>query len=176
MADDLYRVLQVDASADSATIRVAYRALAAVSHPDHAGADGEPRMRELNAAWEVLGDPQRRAAYDTEQRANRPAPVPAGPTGPPWTGRAGPPPGGPSGSVLTFGVFAGWSLGEIARTDAGYLKWLVDNHDTPDGSSDARMARPYLTELDSLLRRRGLRSDPARSEPAQPRGRFRFRR
>ena len=65
MVDDLYRVLQVDASADSATIRAAYRALAAVSHPDHAGAAGENRMRELNAAWEVLGDPQRRAAYDT---------------------------------------------------------------------------------------------------------------
>jgi len=58
VVDDLYRVLQVDASADSATIRVAYRALAAVCHPDHAGAAGEPRMRELNAAWEVLGDPE----------------------------------------------------------------------------------------------------------------------
>ena len=68
MVDDLYRVLHVDASADSATIRAAYRALAAVCHPDHAGAAGEPRMRELNAAWEVLGDPQRRAAYDTERR------------------------------------------------------------------------------------------------------------
>ena len=157
-------------------IRAAYRALAAVSHPDHAGAAGENRMRELNAAWEVLGDPQRRAAYDTERRANQPAPVPAGPTGPCWTGRAGPPPGGPSGSVLTFGVFAGWSLGEIARTDPGYLQWLEDARDTPDGGSDARKGRPYLTEIDSLLRRRGLRSDPARSELAQPRGRFRFHR
>jgi len=133
-------------------------------------------MRELNAAWEVLGDPERRAAYDTERRANQPVPVPAEPTGPCWTGRAGPPPGGSSGSVLTFGVFAGWSLGEIARTDAGYLKWLVDNHDTPDGGSDARNGRPYLTEIDSLLRRRGLRSDPARSEVGQPRGRSRVRR
>ena len=176
MADDLYRVLQVDASADSATIRVAYRALAAVCHPDHAGAAGEPRMRELNAAWEVLGDPQRRAAYDAERQANPPAPIPPEPTGPPWTGRAGRPPGNPSGSVLTFGVFAGWSLGEIARTDPGYLQWLEDARDTPDGGSDARKGRPYLTEIDSLLRRRGLRSDPARSELAQPRGRFRFHR
>jgi curved DNA-binding protein CbpA len=176
VVDDLYRVLQVDASADSATIRAAYRALAAVSHPDHAGVDGEPRMRELNAAWEVLGDPQRRAAYDAERQANRPAPAPAGPTGPPWTGRAGPPPGNPSGSVLTFGVFAGWSLGEIARTDPGYLQWLERERDTPDGSSDARKGRPYLTEIDSLLRRRGLRGNPAQSEPAQPRGTSRFRR
>ena len=176
MADDLYRVLQVDASADSATIRVAYRALAAVSHPDHAGAAGESRMRELNAAWEVLGDPERRAAYDAERQANRPAPAPAGPAEPPWTGRAGPPPGNPSGSVLTFGVFAGWSLGEIARTDPGYLQWLENARDTPDGGSDARKGRPYLTEIDSLLRRRGLRGNPAPSELAQPRGRFRFHR
>jgi hypothetical protein len=119
VVDDLHGVLHVDASADYSTIRTAYRALAAVYHPDHAGADGEPRMCELNAAWEVLRDPQRRAAYDTERRANRPAPAPTGPAAPPWTGRAGPPPGHPSGSLLTFGVFAGWSLGEIARVDPG---------------------------------------------------------
>jgi hypothetical protein len=77
---------------------------------------------------------------------------------------------------LTFGVFAGWSLGEIARTDPGYLQWLEDGRDTPDGNSDARKGRPYLTEIDSLLRRRGLRGNPARSGLAQPRGRFRFHR
>jgi curved DNA-binding protein CbpA len=176
VADDLYGVLQVDASADSDAIRAAYRALAAVYHPDHAGADGESRMREINAAWEVLGDPQRRAAYDTEHERTRPPPVPVEPTAPPWTGRAGPPPGLPSGSVLTFGIFAGWSLGEIARIDPGYLQWLEDERDTPEADSDARQGRPYLAEIDSLLRRRGLRGDPAPSKRAQPRGRFRLRR
>ena len=39
-------------------------------------------------------------------------------------GAAGPPPGNPSGSVLTFGRYTGWSLGEIARTDLEYLEWL----------------------------------------------------
>ena len=34
-----------------------------------------------------------------------------------WEGTAGPPPGRPSGSVLDFGRFKGWSLGEIARVD-----------------------------------------------------------
>jgi len=37
---------------------------------------------------------------------------------------AGPPPGVASGSVLTFGRYRGWSLGEIARRDPGYLEWL----------------------------------------------------
>ena len=176
MADDLYGVLQVDSSADNAAIRAAYRALAAVYHPDHAGADGEPRMRELNAAWEVLGDPQRRAAYDAVRQANRPTPAPAAPAAPPWTGRAGPPPGRPSGSVLDFGVFAGWSLGEIARTDPGYLQWLEDERYASDGSSDARKGHPYLKEIDGLLRRQGLRTEPAAPERAQPRGASRFRR
>jgi curved DNA-binding protein CbpA len=176
VVDDLYGVLHVDASADCSTIRTAYRALAAVYHPDHAGADGEPRMCELNAAWEVLGDPQRRAAYDTERRANQPAPAPTGPAAPPWTGRAGPPPGHPSGSLLTFGIFAGWSLGEIARADPGYLQWLENHHDAPDRASDAHRATAYLEEIRCLLRRLGLRDDPARSELAQPPGRFRFRR
>ena len=176
MVDDLYGVLHVDASADSAAIRVAYRALAAVYHPDHAGAGGEPRMRELNRAWEVLCDPERRAAYDAERRANRPPPAPAGPAAPPWTGIAGPPPGRPSGSVLTFGVFAGWSLGEIARTDPGYLQWLEDEHDALDTACDAHKAGAYLEEIDVILRRMGLRRDPAQSGKTQPRARFSFRR
>ncbi len=176
MADDLYGVLQVEASADIAEIRAAYRALAAVHHPDRAGADSEPRMRELNLAWEVLRHPKRRAAYDSERRANGPADVSSGPVAPPWTGRAGPPPGHPSGSVLTFGVFAGWSLGEIARTDPGYLQWLVDISGPLGGDSDAPQGRPYLEEIDDLLRRLGLRTGPAPSDMAQQRRRFRFRR
>jgi curved DNA-binding protein CbpA len=171
VADDLYRVLRVDESADEAAIRVAYRALAAVHHPDHAGADGEQRMRELNRAWEVLGHADRRAAYDAERKANLPPP---GPVGPPWTGCAGPPPGRPSGSVLDFGIFAGWSLGEIARTDPGYLEWLDERHNAPEDASDASHARPYLEEIDSLLRRMGLRRDLAQSGKTQAAGRFRF--
>ena len=166
MPVDLYALLQVDSSADAASIRTAYRALAAVFHPDHAGADGEPRMREINAAWEVLGDARRRAAYDAERRANQPPAPPAEPSAPPWTGRAGPPPGRPSGSVVSFGIFAGWSLGEIARTDPGYLEWLEVQ----------RAGIPYLEEIDGILRRLGLRSQPAASETAQRGGRVRFRR
>ena len=176
MADDLYRVLRVKESADGAAIRVAYRTLAAIHHPDHAGADGEQRMREINRAWEVLGHADRRAAYDAERKANLPPPAPPGPAAPPWTGVAGPPPGRPSGSVLTFGIFAGWSLGEIARADPGYLEWLEERHNAPEDASDASHARPYLEEIDCLLRRMGLRRDTANTGKAQPRGRFRFRR
>ena len=39
-------------------------------------------------------------------------------------GAAGPPPGRPSGRVLDFGRYAGWSLGEVARHDIEYIEWL----------------------------------------------------
>ena len=74
----------------------------------------------------------------------------------PGTGAAGLPPGRPSGSVLAFGRHLGWSLGEIARVDPGYLLWLESR---PEG-------QPYGAELDAILRRLGIRRTdpvPARS-------------
>jgi curved DNA-binding protein len=175
VADDLCRVLRVDESADEAAIRVAYRALAAIHHPDHAGADGEQRMRELNRAWEVLGHPERRAAYDAERKANLPPLAPPGPAAPPWTGCAGPPPGSHrEASRFSASSPAGRSArsrGRIRATWSGSRR----------GTTRRRMprmhpTRPYLEEIDSLLRRMGLRRDTANTGKAQPRGRFSFRR
>ena len=79
-------------------------------------------------------------------------------------GAAGAPPGRPSGSVLGFGRYAGWSIGEIARSDLGYLEWLD------------RMAigRAYRDEIDAVLRRAGRRRS-ATAEAAERRGLFRRR-
>ena len=57
-----YEVLGVQANASTAEIKAAYRALVKQHHPD-AGGD-EHTILALNAAWEVLGDPQRRAHHD----------------------------------------------------------------------------------------------------------------
>jgi len=126
---DFYAVLQVDPLADPEVIRAAYRVLARKYHPDHGG--DPSRMIELNNAWDVLGDPARRAAYDTSRAvpANRQPAEPIarpqpGASRTPDTSQAGPPPGRPSGTVLDFGRYAGWSLGEIARQDTDYLEWL----------------------------------------------------
>jgi len=70
-----YEVLGVGPSADHATLRQAYLALARRHHPDHAGGDAA-RMRAINQAWAVLGDPDRRARYDLTLRA----PATAAPT------------------------------------------------------------------------------------------------
>lgn len=61
----LYQILQVDPSADPEIIEVAYKRLALRHHPDRGGGpEAQERMRVLNAAREVLRDPERRAAYD----------------------------------------------------------------------------------------------------------------
>jgi hypothetical protein len=65
-----YDVLGVSFGATIEEVRAAYRRAARDHHPD---AGGDPaRMTDLNAAWHVLGDPARRAAYDREL-ARRPA-------------------------------------------------------------------------------------------------------
>ena len=61
---DYYAALGLTPTADEAAIRAAYRRLARRYHPDVAGTAGLPRMRALNAAYAVLGDPAQRATYD----------------------------------------------------------------------------------------------------------------
>ena len=77
---------------------------------------------------------------------------------------AGPPPGNPSGSVLNFGRYVGWSLGEIGRHDVEYIEWLDR---TPIG-------RIYQVELDEILRTHGRRVSAGPAEDAS-RGLFRRR-
>ena len=63
---DYYEVLGVDKSADEATIKKAYRALAKKNHPDANPDDpgAEERFKEINEAYQVLSNPQKRAQYD----------------------------------------------------------------------------------------------------------------
>jgi len=62
---DHYAALQVDPRAEPEVIDAAYRRLAAKYHPDvNNSADALERMQQLNAAYEVLSDPDKRARYD----------------------------------------------------------------------------------------------------------------
>jgi curved DNA-binding protein CbpA len=236
---DPYKILQVDPEAEDEVIQAAYRRLAQKYHPDRAtGDEAVARMVALNAAWELIGEPDRRAAYDLALRdrrsassgrgparadaggatagatgSSRPPGTPGGagrdhtrgqwtgqqprpgsppPATPPaetvsteWTsgrsttgsgydaatmrapeglGAAGPPPGNASGSVLNFGRYAGWSLGEIARADLEYIEWL----------DRVPIGRPYRDEIDPILRRAGRRKSAA-TEANERRGLFRRR-
>ena len=139
---DPYSVLGVLPGATDEAIATAYRALARRHHPDIAGDGGTRQMMDINAAFELIRTAKRRADYALEHR----------------TGGAGPPPGRPSGSVLDFGRHVGWSLGEIARLDPGYLVWLAER---PDGM-------PYREEIDTLLRLQGIRRPTAKDETVAP--------
>ena len=237
MADptDPYKILQVDPEAEDEVIQAAYRRLAQKYHPDVAGGpDAAARMAAINAAWEILRDPTKRAAHDLARRlavrnaeraaaeaaaaatthAARPAAGPRPPgTGqgspgarpgpgaepsprrpetvsgdwssgrssqgggydpermgaPDGLGAAGPPPGDPSGTVLTFGRYAGWSIGEIARRDVDYIEWL----------DRMPIGRTYRDELDvhppsgrPPEERHGRRPGAARTVPATLRRRL----
>ena len=65
---DYYAVLGVDRGASRREIRKAFRMLVWRLHPDRVGAPhdtpGGPDIRLVNEAWAVLGNPERRAAYD----------------------------------------------------------------------------------------------------------------
>ena len=63
---DYYEVLGVDKGADEATIKKAYRTLAKKNHPDVNPGDkeAEERFKEINEAYQVLSNPQKRAQYD----------------------------------------------------------------------------------------------------------------
>lgn len=149
-------------------------------------------MVQVNWAWEILSNPQRRARHDLERglvpdpssgaRAAHP-PATGGPgsgsgrppiqrrgadgqviewrNAPDGTGGAGEPPGRPSGTVLPFGRFIAWSIGEIARSDPGYLDWLDER---PEGA-------PYRAEIDTALKRLGWRQAPRPRHQPRRRGR-----
>jgi curved DNA-binding protein CbpA len=217
---DPYKTLQVDSEAEDEVIQAAYRRLARKYHPDLAESpEAAARMSAINAAWELIGDPEARRVFDAKRASaatraaeatttdpTRPAPArrpptptpagkpgsPPGPTAsrppdivsPDWTpgrssegggydesmrkaeghGAAGPPPGRPSGTVLNFGRYAGWSLGEVARHDLEYIEWL----------DRAPIGRNYRQEIDDILRSAGRRRS-ATKEASDRHGLYRRR-
>jgi len=80
---------------------------------------------------------------------------------PDGTGGAGEPPGLPSGTILPFGRFIAWSIGEIARYDPGYLEWLDQG---PEGA-------PYRAEIHATLKRLGWRQKPVSRDQGKRWGR-----
>ncbi|MEH6402322.1 MAG: molecular chaperone DnaJ [Sneathiella sp.] len=63
---DFYDILDADQDADAATLKKAYRKQAMKFHPDRnpGDADAESSFKEVNEAYEILKDDQKRAAYD----------------------------------------------------------------------------------------------------------------
>jgi len=163
---DFYEVLQVHPSADAEVIRAAYRVLARRYHPD-LGGDGS-MMTAINEAWATLQDPILRWAYDAARQSTmtpsseprreaasfESVPFESAPSEPPASGpiasrrttpdHAGPARGAAWGTVLDFGRYSGWSIGQLATHDPNYLEWLSR---TPIG-------RPLRSEILASLETR----------------------
>ena len=63
---DYYEILGVAKGADEKALKSAYRNLAKKLHPDanHGSTETDAKFKELNEAYDVLKDPQKKAAYD----------------------------------------------------------------------------------------------------------------
>jgi curved DNA-binding protein CbpA len=146
-AFDYYGELNVLESASPATLHRAYRARARAVHPDVIG--DESAMKRLNEAWDVLRDPDRRAAYDRARTAALTGRT-VDPTAAPMRPRR--PAGRAFGPVLTFGRYEGWSIGEVAQADPEFLRWL---RSVPVGRGHRRAIDAVFAELDARPRTLG---------------------
>ena len=72
---DYYQILGVQPASGMDEIRRAYRRLAKQTHPDMNPDDpqAEERFKEVNEAWAVLGDVEKREEYDRQRTAGKAA-------------------------------------------------------------------------------------------------------
>jgi curved DNA-binding protein CbpA len=115
--------------------------------PSRTVPDGEREGGDRRPAWAPQGQDAggRSRAWTSARSTTGSTYDPATMHAPDGLGAAGDPPGHPSGSVMTFGRYAGWSLGEIGRVDSAYLEWL----------ERMPVGRMYRDEIDALMRRLG---------------------
>ncbi|MFN8615170.1 MAG: DnaJ C-terminal domain-containing protein [Vampirovibrionales bacterium] len=90
-----YKTLGIPPNADAASIKAAYRKLARNAHPDLNPDDSSAteRLKAINAAYDVLGNPDKRASYDRQYQSIQakadqinPNKTPASPSSPPASG------------------------------------------------------------------------------------------
>jgi curved DNA-binding protein CbpA len=138
---DPYRILGVQPDADPDVVKAAYRVLVRKAHPDAALHDeaAEQRIRDLNWAYAIVRDPAERSRNEAARRRT-PPPTPAEPRT--HGAERGPLDETGAGMRLDFGRYEGWRLGDVARRDIDYLRWL---------SRHASGAR-FRPEIERLLR------------------------
>ncbi|MBE6718708.1 MAG: molecular chaperone DnaJ [Ruminococcaceae bacterium] len=124
MADnkrDYYEVLGVDKSSDEQSIKKAYRKLAKQYHPDMNPGDkeAEKKFKEINEAYAVLSDSEKKARYDQY-------------------GHAGVDPNMGGGGYGDFGGFGGFDFGDIFSSFFGGGQSSYSRRNAPERGDDLR--------------------------------------
>lgn len=151
----LYDVVGVDSAATGQEIRAAYRRAARGAHPDLGGS--EAAFRRVNAAYEVLRDPARRAHYDrwlAAKAAGRPIRAPARPTAtsPGAWGRPARPGPAAAGGDTSGKSTAGKSTAGGGRADRGMASHGAGRvGGREDGPDTSRLQRNYLVTMTTCL-------------------------
>lgn len=163
MADpDYYKVLGVAPDSEDIVIQAAYRALMHRYHPDKNPSEmAQKRTVEINAAYAVLGDPKKRAAYDARRKAGtsqkkasagsgeKSPPPPPPPPPKSTTEKSAPVPaatgsGGRAGlifaSILTVFIIGPVALGALRASDIANNTMNVDENLT---TTDLNAATAY---------------------------------
>lgn len=107
---DYYEVLGVERSASDDEIKKAYRKMSRKYHPDIAGPEFEDKFKEVNNAYQVLSDPDKKRMYDSGVDPNDPN---AG------AGGFGMGDMGDIFGQFFGGAFGGGSQGPVPRTQPG---------------------------------------------------------
>ncbi len=126
---DYYEVLGVSKNASQDEIKKAYRKLAHKYHPDKGGGD-EARFKEVNEAYQVLSDSQKRAQYDQFGHAG-------------FSGQ-----GGPGG--FDYSGYSGQAGGfDFSDIFSGGFSDIFDQFFT--GQNQAKQSRPKGADLETTI-------------------------
>lgn len=161
-----YKILGVPRAADAEAIKKAFRKLARQHHPDANKGDkrAEEKFKEINEAYEVLSDPEKRRQYDQ--------------FGPDFAQRAQRPQGAPGGRRADWAPFGGGRPGP-GSVDPEELEEMLNGFFTRGAGEGARARSPRdfeqtveisLEEAFHGSSRRFSRPDESDVEVAIPRG------
>ena len=149
MQRDYFAVLELSAGASEQEIRAAYRRLARRYHPDlhPERTDADARLKELNAAYEVLSDPVQRARYMRARRVRvRVETAPGGAQ--PASRRPAPPPPAPPSGYVVYGAHVDLTGGRTGwRAYGGVRVAGAGGRPTSGAVSDEEMALLYMRRL-----------------------------
>jgi molecular chaperone DnaJ len=150
---DYYRILGVDRNADEKVIKSAYRKLARKHHPDVAkGPGAADKFKEINEAYEVLSDPEKRRRYDS--------------LGPDWQSYTQQPRGGQPGGGFPGGFHVEYGNAEDIGGFSDFFRTIFG-----DLGARTRAGRPGQTAdyegFEDLLGGRGGRASRRRGDDIQ---------